>query len=162
MSVKPGWSGPCKHDDLMTVMETESRIPAEELKRFQASLARINAQDLFYEHFYERFFSESEEIHSFFHNRDIPSIIAKLRVTLMMVAEAAEGKPGLEMYLEMLGGIHRRLQVEPRFFGHWRTALLDTVARYDPQYNDRIEAAWQRVIDHVITSMQQNQSANPS
>jgi hemoglobin-like flavoprotein len=146
---------------MMIMMQTESRIPAEQLKLFQASLARINDQDLFYEHFYERFFSESEEICGFFHNRDIASIIAKLRVTLMMVAEAAEGKPGLEMYLDMLGGIHRRLQVEPRFFRHWRTALLAMVARYDPQYDEQIDAAWQRVIDHVIACMQQNETENP-
>ena len=142
-------------------METDARIPPDELQRFQASLARVSAQDLFYERFYERLFSESDEINKFFHNRDIASIIVKLRVTLMMVTEAAEGRPGLEMYLEMLGSIHRRLQVEPRFFLHWRTALLATVARYDPQYDAQIEAAWERVIDHVIACMQQHEPESP-
>ncbi|MGD8590943.1 MAG: globin [Chromatiales bacterium] len=142
-------------------METESRIPADALKRFQSSLARVSAQDLFFEQFYERLFLESKEIDSFFHDRELASIIDKLRMTLMMVAEAAEGRPGLEMYLEMLGGIHRRLQVEPRFFRHWRVALLATVARYDPQYDALIESAWQRVIDHVIACMRQHESAGP-
>jgi hemoglobin-like flavoprotein len=142
-------------------METESRIPAHELKRFQASLARVNAQEMFYDQFYERFFRESDEIEAFFQHRDIASIIAKLRVTLMMMAETAEGKPGLEMYLEMLGGIHRRLRVEPRFFQYWRKALLATVARYDPQHDAAVEAAWQRVIDHVIACMQQNDPDSP-
>ena len=142
-------------------METDSRIPVEDLKRFQESLSRVNTQELFYEHFYARFFRESDEIDAFFHDRDIASIIAKLRVTLMMVAEAAEGRPGLVMYLEMLGGIHRRLRVQPRFFQYWRTALLSTVARYDPDYDARIEAAWQRILDHVIACMQQNESEDP-
>jgi len=121
----------------------------------------VNAREGFYERFYERFFSRSDEIHALFQNRNIASIIAKLRVTLMMVAEAAEGRPGLEMYLEMLGDIHRRLRVEPHLFRHWRTALLATVAQYDTQYDPRIEAAWQRVIDHVIVCMQQHEPAGP-
>jgi hemoglobin-like flavoprotein len=141
-------------------MEAESRIPADELQRFQASLARVTEQDLFFERFYERLFSESEQIGAFFHDRDLDSVISKLRLTLTMVAEAAAGRPGLEMYLEMLGNIHRRLQVEPRYFRQWRTALLATVVRYDPQYDARIDRAWQRVVDHVIACMQQNESTD--
>jgi hemoglobin-like flavoprotein len=141
--------------------DTGSRIPADDLQRFQASLARATAQELFYERFYARLFGESAEIGAFFRDRDIASIIAKLRVTLMMAAETAEGKPGLEMYLEMLGGIHRRLRVESRFFRLWREALIATVATYDPQFDGQIRSSWERVIDRVIRCMQQHDDENP-
>ena len=143
-------------------METDSRITAVELQCFQASLARVTGQARFFEQFYARLFRESDEIKDIFRGRDLTSIIAKLRMTLSMVAQAAEGRPGLEMYLEMLGNIHRRVQVEARFFRHWRTALLDTVARYDAQYDPRVEAVWRRVIDRVIACMQQGEQENPA
>jgi hemoglobin-like flavoprotein len=88
------------------------------------------------------------------------SIIAKLRVTLGMVADAAECKPGLEMYLEMLGNIHRRLDVEPRFFTLWREALLATLAEQDPEFNAEIRGSWERIIERVIDCMQQTESKN--
>ena len=134
------------------------QIPAADLQRFQQSMQRISAKDGFYERFYERLFGESKEIGVFFRNRDIPSIIAKLRVTLGMVTEAAEGKPGLTMYLEMLGGIHRRLEVEPRFFSLWRKALIETLSEHDAHFNDEIRGSWERVIDQVIECMDQTEN----
>ncbi len=131
-----------------------------DLPRFRESLARATAQPDFFDRFYARLFGESEEISAFFRNRDIPSIIAKLRVTLGMVAEVAEGKPGLEMYLEMLGRIHRRLEVEPRFFSLWREALIQTVSEHDQQFNDEIRGSWERIIDRVIECMQQTECNN--
>jgi hemoglobin-like flavoprotein len=128
---------------------------ARDLRIFNESLARATAEDAFYERFYRRLFGQSEEIGALFHNRDLPSIIAKLRITLMMVAEVAEGKPGLTMYLDMLGGIHRRLNVEPHFFTLWRDSLIDTVAEYDSQFDDRVRVAWERMLDHVIGCMHQ-------
>jgi hemoglobin-like flavoprotein len=143
-------------------METDRGIPPHELRCFQASLARVTEQDQFFVRFYEHLFKQSEQIHALFEGRDLESIICKLRMTLRMVAEAAEGRPGLELYLEMLGELHRRLQVEARFFQHWRAALLATVARHDPRYDAQIEAVWQRVIDQVIASMQQAEHAPPA
>ena len=126
---------------------------ADDLSCFSESLARVSAQDDFYERFYTRLFGSSDEIGNFFLGRDMPSIIAKLRVTLMMVAETAEGKPGLTMYLEMLGKIHRRVSVEPRFFQLWRDALIDTVAASDSEFDDEVRGAWERTLDHVIAIM---------
>ena len=129
-----------------------------DLRIFNESLARATAGDAFYERFYHRLFSQSEEIGALFHNRDLASIIAKLRITLMMVAEVAEGKPGLTMYLDMLGGIHRRLNVQPHFFTLWRDALIETVAEYDAEFDDQVRLAWERMLDHVIRCMDQTEA----
>jgi len=136
-------------------MERKIRIADKDLHHFQQSLRRIEADEGFYEAFYGRFIGQSEAVGAIFRNRDMASIIGKLRVTLGMVAEAAEGKPGLEMYLEMLGGIHRRLQIGPRFFVLWREALLDTLFERDPAFNPTVRGAWERVIAAVIDCMQQ-------
>ncbi|MEN8178263.1 MAG: globin [Pseudomonadota bacterium] len=123
------------------------------MSRFSESLRRVTLQPDFYDRFYVRLFGASEEIGAFFGSRDVPSIISKLRVTLMMVAEAAEGKPGLTMYLEMLGGIHRRLDVAPHFLRLWRDSLVETVAESDAEFNDEIRGAWERTLDQVIKTM---------
>jgi len=141
-------------------MDRKIQITATDLQHFQQSLRRIGSDDLFYEDFYRRLSGESEEVGALFRNRDMASIIGKLRVTLGMVAEAAEGKPGLEMYLEMLGGIHRRLDVAPRFFTLWRHALIATLSEHDPEFNDEIRGTWERVIDRVIDCMQQTECKN--
>ncbi len=125
----------------------------DDVRRFSESLARVSELDDFYERFYARLFGTSEEIGKFFLSRDVSSIIAKLRVTLGMVAEAAEGKPGLTMYLEMLGGIHRRLDVDPHLFRLWRDSLIETVAESDAEFDDEVKAAWERTLDQVIDTM---------
>ena len=135
-------------------MSLLKQISSDDLSRFEQSLERIGTEDKFYQEFYERLFAKSEEIGRIFHNRDIPAIIAKLRITLSMVAEAAQAKPGLEMYLDMLGAIHRRLDVGPHFFELWREALIETVSENDPWFNAEIRGSWERVIDKVIGCMQ--------
>ncbi|MES9969281.1 MAG: globin [Candidatus Thiodiazotropha sp.] len=77
----------------------------------------------------------------------------KLRDTLFMLAESAEGGPGLTLYIEMLGRIHRRLNVQRRHFTIWEEALLDAVKAYDDEFDDKVLAAWLAVIDNVIDRM---------
>ena len=120
------------------------------LNLFRDSLARVIARDGFFDSFYDHFTAQSEEIAGIFRNRDMAQIKAKLRSTLEMVAQAAVGEPGLDMYMEMMGRTHKRLEIERRHFEMWQAALLDTVAAYDEAYSDRIGAAWSQVIGHVI------------
>lgn len=122
-------------------------------KRFRESLRRSTANDQFLDRFYDRFVGQSDEVAAFFHNRDMPQIKQKLLTTLEMLADTTEGQPGLGMYMEMLGKIHRRLNVEPRFFAGWRKALVETVAECDSEFSEETRLAWERAIDHVIERM---------
>ncbi|MCU7914393.1 MAG: globin [Candidatus Thiodiazotropha sp. (ex Gloverina cf. vestifex)] len=121
-----------------------------DLNLFRESLARVTASDDFFDSFYDHFMAQSEEIAGFFHRQDMAQLKHKLEETLQMVADTAEGRPGLELYMEMLGRIHQRLHVERRHFSMWQTALIETVAVFDDHYNDQVEAAWFRVIASVI------------
>jgi hemoglobin-like flavoprotein len=124
-----------------------------DLNLFRDSLARVAACDGFFDSFYDHFMDQSEEIAAIFHHRDMHQLKQKLRTTLEMVAQTAEGQPGIVLYLEMLGRIHRRLQIERRHFDMWQVALLDTVAVFDEAYSDRIGAAWSQVIGSVVESI---------
>ena len=57
------------------------------------------------------------------------------------------------MYLNMLGGIHSRLNITPEMFALWREALIGTVAEFDPAYDNEVEQAWRQVIDRVIAKL---------
>ena len=123
------------------------------LEIFSQSLRRVTASADFYDCFYDKFISRSDEITAFFKNRDMAQLKKKLRETLFMLAETAEGGPGLTLYIEMLGRIHKRLNVHRRHFTMWEEALLEAVMAYDDEFDDRVLAAWLDVIDNVIEKM---------
>jgi hemoglobin-like flavoprotein len=120
------------------------------LNLFRDSLARVTSRDGFFDSFYDHFAAQSEEIAAIFRHKDMDQLKQKLRGTLEMVAQVAEGEPGLDMYMAMLGRTHHRLNIERRHFDMWQVALLDTVAAYDEAFSDRVGAAWSEVIGHVI------------
>jgi hemoglobin-like flavoprotein len=122
----------------------------QDLKLFRESLDRVSVMQGFFDDFYDHFMAESDEIAGFFLNRDMAQLKKKLQDTLQMVADTVEDKPGLSLYIELLGRIHQRLKVERRHFTMWQAALVDTVALFDDQYDKRTEMAWNRVIGHVI------------
>ncbi len=130
-----------------------SVINQQNLVIFRQSLQRVTATPGFFECFYTNFVNQSAEIRAFFENRDIAHLRKKLRETLFMLSETAEGKPGLRLYIEMLGRIHSRLHVKRKHFTMWEEALLDAVKLYDDEFDDKVLAAWLDVIDNVIESM---------
>jgi hemoglobin-like flavoprotein len=123
------------------------------LKIFKRSLRRVTSSPAFLDSFYDNFVTQSDEISVFFKNRDIDHLKKKLLESLLMLAETAQGRPGLRLYLEMLGRIHKRLNVQRRHFSMWEEALLGAVKRHDDQFDDKILAVWLDVIDEVIETM---------
>ena len=128
-------------------------MPHDSLKLFRLSLARVTSREGFFDSFYDRFMGQSEEIAGFFHHRNMPQLKKKLQETLQMVSESAEGRPGISLYLEMLGRIHSRLHVDRKHFDMWRAALLETVADYDECYDERTRQAWDHVIGLAMAQM---------
>ena len=138
-----------------SIEETQESVCSDDpnLRLFQASLHRASHDPAFFEEFYRNFIHSSDEIAAVFRDRDIASIQRKLKMTLDMVAEDADGAPGVDMYLQMLGRIHSRLNITPEMFVLWREALIGTVAGFDPAYNNEVEQAWRQVIDRVIAKL---------
>ncbi len=130
-----------------------STITQTNLKRFQQSLRRISLKQGFYDTFYDHFMAQSDEIAGIFHARDMDQLKGKLKETLQMVEEALAGKPGVVLYLEMLGRIHTRLKVDQRHFEMWKEALLATIERYDDEYDAQVQTAWEEAIETVVNLM---------
>ncbi|MES9833955.1 MAG: globin [Candidatus Thiodiazotropha sp. LLP2] len=130
-----------------------SSITQDNLKRFQQSLRRVSQKEGFYDSFYEHFMTQSDEIAKIFHTRDMAQLKQKLQETLQMVDDLVAGKPGVVLYLEMLGRIHTRLKVGQNHFEMWKDALISTVKSYDPEYDSQVLAAWMEAIEMVISVM---------
>lgn len=121
---------------------------------FKASLTRATTDPLFFDHFYDSFIGESKtELAKVFENKDMANIKLKLKSTLKLVAESAERQPGLDMYFELLGKVHDRLQITPEFFAKWRDSLLKTVEATDPQSDAQTLDAWRNVLDETIAKI---------
>ncbi|MCG7984008.1 MAG: globin [Candidatus Thiodiazotropha lotti] len=130
-----------------------STITKTNLKRFQQSLRRISLKQGFYDTFYDHFIAQSDEIATIFHARDMDQLKGKLKETLQMVEDALMGKPGVVLYLEMLGRIHTRLKVDQRHFEMWKDALLSTIERFDDEYDAEVKMAWEEAIEMVLSLM---------
>jgi hemoglobin-like flavoprotein len=123
------------------------------IRTFRASLERAVRAPDFYDRFYGRFMGASEEIRALFRDKDMARIRKKLGTTLEMLSENADGQPGLAMYLELLGRIHRGMSVSPRHFSRWREALIATAAECDPDFDPASRAAWEAVIADILAKM---------
>jgi hemoglobin-like flavoprotein len=123
------------------------------LRYFQQSHRRVRRKAGFYGSFYNNFIAQSKEIREFFHARDTTQLQHKLRETLQIMDNAVEGKPGVVLYMQMLGRIHQRLNVEPRHLQMWKMALLNTVKCYDAEYDSRVQAGWEEAIELAIGMM---------
>ncbi len=120
---------------------------------FEQSLERVMRKEGFLDSFYDHFTRQSDEIAVIFTHKDMNQLKHKLDSTLHILVEVAEGQPGSELYIEMLGRIHNRLGVKGRHFTMWREALLDTVSRFDDEYDDSVAEAWSAVIDSIVSRM---------
>jgi hemoglobin-like flavoprotein len=135
---------------LANIMRTISK---SNLTCFQQSLQRISLKPGFYDTFYDHFMAQSDEIAAIFHSRNMEQLKHKLKDTLQMVEDALAAKPGVVLYLEMLGRIHTRLKVDSRHFEMWKQALLATVEHYDDEYDAQVQVAWEEAIEKVISLM---------
>jgi hypothetical protein len=130
-------------------------MPPEALphQSFRASLARATRAPEFYARFYRRFMGSSEQVGAFFRGRDMGRIERKLRMTLEMVCDNADGQPGLDMYLELLGRTHAAMRISLPLLRLWREALIGTAAECDPAFDAEARAAWEAVLDDLIGKM---------
>jgi len=134
----------------------------DDRRRFHESLERVSRDATFYDRFYRHFIGSSDEIAAIFKGRDVLYIQQKLKTTLEMVANNADGDPGLDRYLEMLGRIHARLYISPNMFEHWRDALIKTAAESDPAFDEATERAWRRIIEPVVAKISAAQGSGVS
>jgi hemoglobin-like flavoprotein len=122
---------------------------------FLDSLERCTKSKKFIPTFYNRFISASDDISDKFRHTDFERQNRMLLRSLKLAALAADGHPeGLRDILERAVSHSRQhLNIEPRLYNFWRSALIETSRQFDDQWDDEIEVAWLTILEHVINQM---------
>jgi hemoglobin-like flavoprotein len=122
---------------------------------FLDSLERCTRSKKFIPAFYNRFLSASDDISDKFRHTDFGRQNRMLLRSLKLAAYAADGQSeGLREIREraVSHGRHH-LNIEPRLYNFWRSALIETSRQFDGQWDDDIEEAWLTILEHVISQM---------
>lgn len=122
---------------------------------FLDSLERCARSKKFIPTFYNRFLSASDDVSDKFLHTDFEHQNRMLLQSLRLAAHAVGGLPeGLREIRERAVSHGRRhLNIEPRLYNYWRSALIETSRQFDDQWDDDIEEAWLTILEHVISQM---------
>jgi len=122
---------------------------------FLQSVGRCVANELFLPEFYSRFVGASEEIQARFRFTDFDQQYVMLRRSLELCAGATSGDPESMREINERAVTHDRdhLNIKPEFYDIWLETIIDTARIHDSQWNEAVEAAWQRILGHVVKHM---------
>jgi len=122
---------------------------------FLESVGRCVASEEFIPAFYERFLSASDDIQNKFKFTDFEKQNQMLRRSLELCAGATSGDPEALREIKERSKTHDRhhLNIEPHYYDIWLETIVGTARQFDDQWNDDIEAAWQRILGHVVKHM---------
>jgi len=122
---------------------------------FLESLERCARSKKFIPTFYNRFLSASDDISDKFRHTDFERQNRMLLRSLRLAANAADSHPeGLqEIRQRAVSHGRQHLNIEPRLYNYWRSALIETSRQFDDQWDDDIEEAWLTILEHVISQM---------
>ena len=126
-------------------------------RKYCASLSRVARAPDFFDRSYGQFTGNSVDVPERYHNKDIPRINNKLKITLEMLSDNSGGEPGLGMYLELLGKVHACMHISTEHFTLWRKALIATAAECDPDFYSETQASGEGVSNELIAGMQEHE-----
>jgi len=122
---------------------------------FLSSLRRCSATEEFIPAFYERFLASSDEIRLRFRFTDFVQQNKMLLRSLQVSAAATSGDPEALREINEIAKSHDRYHrnIEPHLYDLWLDAAIATASEFDQQWNESVEAAWRRILGHVIQRM---------
>lgn len=108
----------------------------------------------FYEDFYNNFMKKSPDIRAMFVNTNMDAQRALLRGGIMWLVMHARGMS--DSKIRALGESHSRgkLNVNPAFYSMWLDALMETLARHDPEFTPALEQSWRSALRPAIEQIQ--------
>ena len=109
----------------------------------------------FFDDFYDNFLASSPKIAGMFAGTEMTRQKQLLRAGIGHLIMAYQGNPMSIMKLEKIGASHDRehINVAPKMYPLWKNALLKTVSKHDPEFNDDVRKAWVQVIDKGIATI---------
>lgn len=122
---------------------------------YNASLERCLQHPSFIESFYQEFLDASPEIRARFAATHFQRQSLLLTKSLRLIGGASEGTRESLRELTERAETHskQRLDIRPELYEFWKTALLETAAATDSDWNDESASAWSIVLDQAIHHM---------
>lgn len=108
----------------------------------------------FFDAFYDAFMSKSDEIARSFARTDMAKQKVMLHRSLSHMLQFSVERQATEE-LRRIARIHSKAgaDLRPELYDVWLDSLLETVALFDPQFNEEIELAWRVVLAPGIAYM---------
>lgn len=128
---------------------------AEAVRRVSISYGTCCTNSEFFQKFYSRFTAKSAVIRDMFANTDMALQRQALRSGITFLMQFATGAAFAVGKVNQLGESHsrKRLNVPPHLYPLWVSALLETIAECDPEFDKKLEADWQAVLQPGIDRM---------
>jgi hemoglobin-like flavoprotein len=131
-------------------------VDQETIEIFDHSLRRCNANPGFLDLFYETFLSSSPKVKERFANTDFSRQKRLLHASFYLILLASEDpENGPARYLDHLASRHSvyDLNIGAELYDLWLDSLLAVVEECDPEFDDSIEEAWERIMGIGIDYM---------
>ncbi|TRX51873.1 globin [Fulvivirga sp. M361] len=128
------------------------KLAEDQVLNVQSSYRRCLASGDFVISFYDRFLSSNVQVAEKFITTDFGAQYKALRHAISLIIMFADGSNSGESGLERIAESHSRmgLNVDPKLYPIWKSALLDTVEIYDRKYDAALRKSWNNVIDAGI------------
>lgn len=132
------------------------RVDETTIRIFDGSLKRCDTASDFLDRFYERFLASSPKVREKFGATDFERQKTLLHRSFYLILWASEDPTnGPKRYLEHLASRHsaRDLDIGSELYDLWLDSLLEVVGECDPEYDSKVEEAWERVMGIGIEYM---------
>lgn len=105
---------------------------------------------VFFEDFYSIFMSKSPDVMNMFANTNMEAQRALLRSGILWLVMHARGMPDTK--IRALGESHsqKNMNIKPAYYSLWLNALMETLARHDPEFSPELEQTWRRTLQPSI------------
>jgi hemoglobin-like flavoprotein len=131
-------------------------VDEKTIEIFDRSLRRCTANPGFLDRFYEKFLDASPKVKERFANTDFARQKRLLHASFYLILLASEDpENGPERYLGHLAARHSMhdLNIGAELYDLWLDSLLAVVEECDPEFDDSIEEAWERIMGIGIDYM---------
>lgn len=122
---------------------------------FLKSVKRCAGTSAFAPAFYERFMGSSDLIREKFRFTDFETQHKMLVRSLELCAGATAGEPESLAEMRERATTHDRdhLDIQPELYEVWLETIIATARDFDEEWSDGVEAAWRRILGHVVQHM---------
>ena len=132
-----------------SIFHRENSVDEKTTQIFEQSLRRCDSKPDFLDIFYEKFLASSPKVAERFADTDFHRQKRLLRASFYMILLASEDpENGPEQYLSHMAARHsaKDLDVGAELYDLWLDSLLASVKECDPDYDEEVEHAWEKMM----------------